>query len=198
MGKRSMEPSTVLLDRDGVILRNRPDYVKSWAEAEFIPGAVRALARMTAAGLRLVVVTNQSAVGRGLVSRETVDAIHLCLGKEAQKAGGRIDLFLTCPHMPAASCNCRKPRPGLLFEAQRQLGFELAAAFLVGDQRNDVLAARAAGCKPIIVLSGVALEPWVAQAGCPVVQDLAAAADMIIGIQQNPEMIARRTEWSMS
>jgi len=142
---------TVFLDRDGVLVRDRPDYVKGWAEVEIVPGAFAALARLRSAGARIFVATNQSAVGRGIVRREAVDDIHERLARIAEAHGAPIDGFLVCPHRPDEGCACRKPKPGLLLQAQRERGFDLSTAYMVGDQASDALAALAAGCTPILV-----------------------------------------------
>jgi histidinol-phosphate phosphatase family protein len=142
---------TVFLDRDGVLVRNRPDYVKGWGEVEIVPGAFAALARLRSAGASVLVATNQSAVGRGIVRRETVDEIHDRLAHVAQDHGAVIDGFFVCPHRPDEGCSCRKPKPGLLLQAQRERGLDLSAAYMVGDQASDALAALAAGCTPILL-----------------------------------------------
>ena len=171
----------VLLDRDGVINRMRPDYVKRWEELELLPGAVEALARLSRAGCDVVVLTNQSAIGRGLTTRKQVEEIHRRLGAVVAQAGGRIQAFLLCPHTPVDGCACRKPAPGLLLRARDELGIDLARAVLVGDQLSDLEAARAAGCSAILV------DPAgdrAAQAGLPRnawVRSLPEAADLILG-----------------
>jgi D-glycero-D-manno-heptose 1,7-bisphosphate phosphatase len=142
---------TVFLDRDGVLVRNRPDYVKGWSEVEIIPGAFAALTRLRSAGARIFVATNQSAVGRGIVRRETVDDIHERLGRIAEAHGAAIDGFLVCPHRPDEDCACRKPKPGLLLQAQRESRVDLSTAYVVGDQASDALAGLAAGCTPILL-----------------------------------------------
>jgi histidinol-phosphate phosphatase family protein len=142
---------TVFLDRDGVLVRNRPDYVKGWGEVEIVPGAFAALARLRSAGARILVATNQSVVGRGIVRRETVDEIHDRLAHVAQDQGAGIDGFLVCPHRPDDGCVCRKPKPGLLLQAQHERGLDLSRAYMVGDQASDALAALAAGCTPILL-----------------------------------------------
>jgi histidinol-phosphate phosphatase family protein len=156
----------VLLDRDGVITRRREDYVKSWDEVELLPGAAHAIARLCEAGYRLAVVTNQSAVGRGLMTMDTLDDIHRRLDAAIGAAGGGIDLFVVCPHRPETGCDCRKPRPGLLLEAGRRLGVDLGSTPMVGDQPSDIAAALAAGCRPVLVGGEV--------------PDLAAAVDLIL------------------
>ena len=146
--------SAVFLDRDGVINRNRPDHVKSWNEFEFLPGALEALKRLAGLGWPVVVVTNQAAIGRGLVDQSEVEEIHRRMVDEVRLFGGRIDAVLYCPHRPDEGCECRKPKLGLLIEASRLLHLDLAASILVGDAESDLLAARAAGCRPVMVRTG--------------------------------------------
>jgi len=166
---------TVFVDRDGVLLRDRPDYVKSWAEVEIVPGAFAALARLRAAGARVLVATNQSAVGRGIVSREAVDDIHARLARIALAHGARIDGFLVCPHRPDEGCACRKPKPGLLLQAQRERGLDLSTAYMVGDQASDALTGIAAGCTAILLGDGA---PVVSP--CWRAQRLSDAVDLIL------------------
>jgi D-glycero-D-manno-heptose 1,7-bisphosphate phosphatase len=101
------------------------------------------------------VITNQSAVGRGLTTRAELDRMHKELASEVQQHGGRIDAFLVCPHTPEDGCDCRKPAPGLLYQARDRYGVDLESAVVIGDARSDVEAARAAGCASILVLSGI-------------------------------------------
>ena len=103
---------TVFLDRDGVICQNRVDHVKSWAEFQFLPGALSAIAELTRAGCRVVVLTNQAVVNRGLMSAELVEEINRLMIEKVAEAGGRIDMVVYCPHRPEENCECRKPRPG--------------------------------------------------------------------------------------
>lgn len=175
------QPLVVFVDRDGVINRMRPDYVRRWEELELLPGAIDALVRLERAGCEVVVLTNQSAIGRGLLSREAVDEIHARLSAVVERAGGRIHAFLLCPHAPAEGCACRKPAPGLLLRARDELGVDLSTAVMVGDQPSDVAAARAVGCPAILIdpdgerAAGAAMDPG-AVAG-----SLLEAADLILG-----------------
>lgn len=145
----------VFLDRDGVIIRNRLDYVKSWSEVEILPGALEAIALLCSHGCRLTVVTNQSAIGRGIVARSDVDEIHRRLDALIVEAGGTITGYFVCPHTPDERCKCRKPRPGLLLQAADALGIPVERATVVGDQVADLDAATAVGCNAILVESGV-------------------------------------------
>lgn len=154
MPSASLRPA-VFLDRDGVIIENRADYVKSLAEVKFLPGAREALARLARRDCLIVIVTNQSAIGRGRLTREASDAINAYVREQIVAAGGRIDGLYLCPHRPEDGCPCRKPAPGMLLEAARDLGIDLAASVMIGDAVTDVLAAQAAGVKPILVLTGL-------------------------------------------
>jgi D-glycero-D-manno-heptose 1,7-bisphosphate phosphatase len=145
---------TVLLDRDGVIVRNRADHAKDWSEVEILPGALDALALLAQGRHRVFVVTNQSAVGRGMMSMAELEAIHERLGYEIEAAGGRVEGFLVCPHIPEDECSCRKPAPGLLYMARDDHGVDLGNCCLVGDHESDIAAAAAVGCPSILVLSG--------------------------------------------
>ena len=159
----------------------RPDYVRRWEDVEIIPGALPAMARLTAAGHELIILTNQSAIGRGLVSRQTVDEINQRLAGVVEANDGRIRTFLVCPHAPADACDCRKPAPGLLLRARDELGVDLERAVLVGDQLSDVEAARAAGCGAILLDPDGHLAPHVQWDGCQVAMSLSDAVDLILG-----------------
>jgi histidinol-phosphate phosphatase family protein len=144
----------IFLDRDGVINRNRADYVKSWDEFEFLPGARRAIAALTRAGHRIFVFTNQACVGKGLTSAAAVDQIHRRMIQAIGLAGGRIETILWCPHRADEGCACRKPAPGLLLQARDVYGVSLSQAIVVGDSVSDLRAAEAVGVPAILVLSG--------------------------------------------
>ena len=173
----------ILLDRDGVINRERADYVKSWDEFEFLPGALAALRALASLDAPIAVITNQSVIGRGLVDRAVIDAIHTRLCATVRAAGGRIDAVFICPHAPADHCRCRKPQPGLLLDAAAHFGLTLAASIFVGDALTDYAAARAAGCRPLLVRSGRKRDEVTAFAattpGVMAADDLAAAVACI-------------------
>ena len=144
----------LLLDRDGVMNRERADYVKNWGEFELLPGALVALSALASFDGKIVVITNQSAIGRGLVERATVDEIHRKLLELVVSNGGRIDAFFVCPHHPDEQCACRKPKPGLLLQAAAAFALHLPDCVFVGDAISDFLAAQAAGCASILVQTG--------------------------------------------
>lgn len=177
---------TVFLDRDGVINRRRKHYVTTWAEFHMLPGVVDSIVRLTRSGFRVIVVTNQSAIGRGLVSRTVVDDIHERVAARVQKAGGRISAFLVCPHTPDDGCPCRKPAAGLLLLAQTEMQVDLATAMLVGDQLTDVEAANAAGCLPIIVQASRKQAAMARQLGALVALSLPHAVDEILRSTMRP------------
>jgi D-glycero-D-manno-heptose 1,7-bisphosphate phosphatase len=175
---------TIFLDRDGVINRNRPrgDYVKSWEEFQFLPGARDAIARLTKAGFRLLVVTNQACVGKGIVSWATVQEIHARMVQEIARVGGQIEAVLCCPHLVDAGCDCRKPAPGLLRRAHEEYRVDLRQAILIGDSVKDVQTAAAVGMPAIMVLSGLGRIADLGSASlpCRVALDLAHAARLIL------------------
>lgn len=141
----------IFLDRDGVLNVRRPDHVKSLAEFEFIPGVLDALSELDVGDTPIVVVTNQSVIGRGLASAEEVDRIHDRLREALLVSGVRQLSIYVCPHAPEDSCECRKPLPGLLLRAAAELNLDLRRSVIVGDSLTDAHAGVAAGCYPILV-----------------------------------------------
>jgi len=145
----------IFLDRDGVIIENLPDYVRSWEDVRLIPGALEALARASSSSYKIIIVTNQSAVGRGILTLEQAWEINHRLADRIDQAGGRIDGIFMCPHAPQDHCECRKPQPGLLLQAASELSINLSRSVLVGDAISDLLAGQAAGLRDsILVRSG--------------------------------------------
>jgi len=141
----------VFLDRDGVLNRapvrdGRPQSVVSVEEVELLPGVPEACAMLRDAGFSLIVVTNQPEVARGRVSQDAVEAIH-----EFLRARLPLDEVRVCYHDDAEGCNCRKPKPGMLLEAARDRGVDLARSFMVGDRWRDIEAGRRAGCKTVFI-----------------------------------------------
>ena len=169
----------VILDRDGVINLDSEHYIKSPEEWKPIPGSLEAIARLTQAGFRVVVATNQSGLGRGLFDMATLNAMHDKMHKAVNQLGGRIDAVFFCPHAQNAGCACRKPQPGMLLEIAERFNVALAGVPAIGDSLRDLQAASAAGAKPILVLTGKGeqtLESGLLPEGTEVHQDLAAAA----------------------
>ena len=144
----------IFLDRDGVLNSDRADYVKSLEEFKILPGAAQAVARLSKAGYRIVVVSNQAGVGKGLISEEILSEITNALHRAVREAGGEIEAFYYCRHTPEDNCDCRKPKPGLILKACEDLRVEPRECVFVGDAERDVKAARAAGCGSALVLTG--------------------------------------------
>jgi D-glycero-D-manno-heptose 1,7-bisphosphate phosphatase len=146
-----MATRLVLVDRDGVINRDSDEYIKSVAEWEPLPGSLEAIADLTRAGFQVVVITNQSGVGRGLFSEQTLAEIHAEMRARAAAAGGKIAAIFYCPHQPGDGCHCRKPKPRLLQQAAAKFGVSLTGVAFIGDKPSDVEAATNAGARPILV-----------------------------------------------
>ena len=177
----------VFLDRDGVINENRSEYVKSWDEFRFLPGALVSLARLAQSPFSIVLVSNQSAINRGLVSWSEVNAINARMVHRVEANGGRIDAVYVCPHRPDEGCSCRKPEPGLLHQAAAELAIDLNSSYVVGDALCDMQAALTAGCVPLLVLTGRGQEELVKAHDARVVDfvyfpDLLQAVDFILGL----------------
>jgi len=178
-----MNMKLVILDRDGVINFDSPNYIKSPAEWKAIPGSPEAIARLNQAGYRVVVATNQSGVGRALFDMDTLNAIHEKMHKTVAAAGGRIDAVFFCPHPADSSCDCRKPKPGMFERIAACYNIDLTSVPAVGDSLRDLQAAATAGALPMLVLTGKG-EKTLADGDLPedtlVFKDLAAAVDDLI------------------
>ncbi len=175
----------VFIDRDGVICRNRDDHVKSWAEFEFQPGARESLSRLAQLDVLIIVITNQAIINRGMVPVQTVEHIHRQMVEEIEKAGGRVDRVLYCPHRPDEHCACRKPQPGLLLQVSREMGIDLTQSYLIGDAYADIQAGETAGCCCFLVLTGRGRNELRrcllhSQNGFRVSSDLESAVDAIL------------------
>ena len=146
-----MKPA-IFLDRDGVIIENRSQYIRSWADVEIFPDAVRALAQIAASPYWIIFVTNQSAVGRGIISLETAEAINQRLLVDLENGGCRVDGIFMCPHAPEDRCSCRKPLPGLLHQAVEAFPVDLTRSVMIGDAWTDLQAGLAAGVRQVALL----------------------------------------------
>ena len=141
----------IFLDRDGVLTRERSDYVKTPEELEVLPGIASPLRDLRKRGFRLVIVTNQSVVGRGLATDEDIERIHEKLQLELKQMGCCVDAIYYCPHLPGEGCGCRKPEPGLILRAGKELGIDISSSWMIGDQEIDLEAANRAGCHGVRV-----------------------------------------------
>jgi D-glycero-D-manno-heptose 1,7-bisphosphate phosphatase len=173
----------IILDRDGVINHDSDQFIKSPDEWRPIPGSLEAIARLSHAGYRVAVCTNQSGIGRGLFDMATLNAIHNKMHRALSLVGGRVDAVFFCPHTGDAKCECRKPQPAMMLEAGRRFGADLTTVPCVGDGLRDLQAADTAGAQPILVLTGKG-EKTLRDGGFPpstvIFPDLAFAASALL------------------
>lgn len=151
--KRVRRRSAVFLDRDGVINQKLADgeYVTSWEEFHFLPGAQSAIRCLNELGFLVIVVSNQRGIARGVLTERVLQEIHEKMKRELERAGARIDGLFYCPHDDADQCACRKPQPGMLLDAAQSLDIELSSSWMIGDARSDIEAGRNAGCRTILI-----------------------------------------------
>src|SRR5690349_23008141 len=144
----------IVLDRDGVINHDSDQFIKSPDEWRPIPGSLEAISRLNHAGYRVVVATNQSGVGRGLLDFATLNAIHEKMHRALAQVGGRVDAIFYCPHTAESRCECRKPKAGMLQEIGVRFNVEMTGVPCVGDGLRDLQAAEGVGAQPMLVLTG--------------------------------------------
>jgi len=180
-----LDRGLVILDRDGVINRDSSSFVKTPAEWVPLPGSIQAIAKLSRAGFRVAVASNQSGLARGLFERKALRAMHRKLRRLVEAEGGTIARIEVCPHGPNDGCSCRKPRPGLLNRLGRRFGVALDGVPMIGDSLRDLEAAMSAGGRPILVRTGngrkTEAELTGALAKTEVFDDLSAAAAALIG-----------------
>jgi D-glycero-D-manno-heptose 1,7-bisphosphate phosphatase len=149
----------VFLDRDGVITVEDSEFIKTLQEVAYIPGALYALNLLHQAGAHIALVSNQSAVGRGLMTMDDLKAVHNRILEDIQSAGGDITVSRYCPHRPDEDCPCRKPKPAMLQEIlnllESEIGIVPKRKYMIGDSEKDIIAGTAVGALPIVVLSGI-------------------------------------------
>ncbi|MGB5080100.1 MAG: D-glycero-beta-D-manno-heptose 1,7-bisphosphate 7-phosphatase [Burkholderiales bacterium] len=171
-----------ILDRDGVINFDSDAFIKNPDEWRPIPGSLDAIARLTQSGWRVVVATNQSGVGRGLMDMASLSAINSKMHKAVLQAGGRIEAVFYCPDTAESESPCRKPKPGMFFAISERFNISLERVPAVGDGLRDLQAAAAAGAQPILVLTGKGVKTRAAGGlpeGTTVYPDLAAVAQAL-------------------
>ncbi|MBM3502537.1 MAG: HAD-IIIA family hydrolase [Alphaproteobacteria bacterium] len=171
----------ILLDRDGVLNEERRDYVKSVDEIVLLPGAAEAVAVLNRAGHHVVVVSNQSAVGRGMISQAQLDEIMAALVRRLERTGARLDAVLFCTDPPWAATDRRKPGPGMLIEAMARFDTPAHDTIMIGDSLRDLQAAVRAGCRRALVRTGNGRDTEAKGLPadilpCPIYDDLAAFA----------------------
>ncbi len=182
--------TVLVLDRDGVINEDSDDYVRQLSEWRPIPGSIEAIARLSKAGYRIAIASNQSGLSRGYFGLDELEEIHQHLCQLVEEQGGRIEGIFYCPHLPDAGCNCRKPATGLLQAIEQELNLPLAGCYFIGDSLKDLQAARAYDMQPVLVATGKGRDTLeklrspdvdiTDPAAIPVHPDLAAAADAIL------------------
>lgn len=180
-------PKAVLLDRDGVINFDSPDYILAPEQWNPIPGSLEAIARLNQAGIPVAICSNQSGLGRGMMSEELFRAIHAKMLLAIEEAGGMLTHAAYCPHSPDDHCSCRKPKPGLILEALDALKVAPANALMIGDSTRDIEAAHAAGVPSLLVQTGYGNAEVILQKSIAInpsieaYSDLAEAVSAILG-----------------
>jgi len=175
-----MEPRRfVLLDRDGTVIANEP-YLVEPDEVALIEGAAAGMRHLVALGLGVVIVTNQSAIGRGVLDEPGLAAVHARLTERLGEEGVHVDGIFHCPHHPDAGCACRKPKSGMVDRAVAVFGFDPAQCFVVGDSASDIELGHVLGATTILVRTGHGTDTEASGVSCDhVVDDLAAASALI-------------------
>ena len=170
----------VLLDRDGTIIVER-NYLSRVEDIELLPGAIEGLRTLQQSGFALIVVTNQSGIGRGILTPDTLSEIHAELDRRLAAGGVHIAAFYHCPHIPGDNCDCRKPKPLLADRAAADFDFDLKAAFVIGDKRCDIDLGRNCGARTVLVRTGYGREYEASGLKADyITDDLVSAADWII------------------
>jgi D-glycero-D-manno-heptose 1,7-bisphosphate phosphatase len=173
----------IILDRDGVINFDSDKFIRSPEDWKPIPGSLEAIARLNHEGYRVIIASNQSGIGRGLLDMATLNAIHSKMHKALMSVGGQIDAIFLCPHPADIECDCRKPRTGLFSQISERFHVSLAGIPAIGDSLRDLQAAEMAGASPKLVLTGKGaktLESGGLPAGTEVFDDLARAVDDLL------------------
>ena len=173
----------VILDRDGVINQDSDQFIKNTTEWKPIPGSLEAIAKLNHAGYRVVVASNQSGIGRGLLDMGALNAINDKMYRVLAQVGGHIDALFYCPHAAEANCDCRKPKPGMFIDIAQRFNVDLAGVPSIGDSLRDMQAAATAGAQPVLVLTGKGSKTRAGGGlpdGTPVFADLAEAVRHIV------------------
>lgn len=180
-----MKEIAVFLDRDGTI-NEEMGYINHPSRFVLLPRTAAAIKKLNDAGLKVVVVTNQSGAARGYFPASLVEEVHACLLRLLAAEGAHLDAIYPCLHGPQDACACRKPQPGLILQAARELDLDLSRSYVVGDRYNDIQTGAKAGVKGILVLTGYGRgeyehfgRTWEAQPAF-IAGDLLDAAEWII------------------
>lgn len=148
----------VFFDRDGVLNKERKDYVKTVKELEIFENIDKVIKKLKDKGFKIVVITNQSAVNRNLTNTKNILEIHDAIQKFLKKSNTSIDAFYFCPHTPNENCICRKPKSGLLVNAALDMNIDLKSSWMIGDNDSDVMAGENVGCKSLKIKNNHELE----------------------------------------
>ena len=175
----------IFLDRDGVINfpPKRKRYITRWEEFRFLPGALASVKKLTSSRLKLIVVSNQAGVDRGVYSKASLNEITRKMLSAIKSHGGKIDAVYYCTHRPERRCRCRKPRAGMLRKAARRFSLDLKKSVVIGDNATDIEMGRSAGCRTALVLTGVTTRKAAGKLAIPpdhIARDLAGAARWIL------------------
>lgn len=195
-----MAKSAVFVDRDDTLIVN-VGYCKDPDRIQLLPGVVEGLQKLNRAGIAIIVITNQSGVGRGFFTEDDLSAVHARLRTELEASGVSLQAIYYCPHLPEDGCSCRKPRPGLLLKAASEMDLNLKTCFMIGDRELDLLAGRAAGTRTILVFNKELRELTdVEPIADFVVKDLVEAASVILNQSKTPSARDEfgNSDWSES
>jgi len=176
-------PKAVLLDRDGVINFDSPDYILAPEQWEPVPGSLEGIARLSDAGIKVAICSNQSALGRGMLEQQVFQTIHAKMMLAIEEKGGEIAHVAYCPHGPDDGCACRKPLPGMIDESLQVLQIPAAEALFIGDSVRDVQAAHAAGVAAMLVRSGYGDAAAILEKSRALMPDIRCYADLAQAVE---------------
>lgn len=174
-----MAEIAVFLDRDGIIARD-VRYCCRVEDFEILPTVPQAIRLLNQRGFRVIVVTNQSAIARGYLTEKTLFQIHQYMKDELARYSAHVDAIYYCPHHPDDGCQCRKPKPGLLLQAAKELSINLSRSYTVGDGEIDIKAGKAASCRTVLVTTGPNEKKGVAEPSDYIADTLLEAAEWIV------------------
>lgn len=146
-----MSRKAIFLDRDGVINEERKDYVKKISELKILKNVSESVRKLKDNGFLIIVITNQSAINRGIISQDTLKEIHQFLQEYMEKNNAALDAVYFCPHTPNENCQCRKPKPGMILQAANDFHIDLNQSWFLGNSQSDLIAANDVGCKGILI-----------------------------------------------
>lgn len=169
----------LVLDRDGVINHDSDDYIKSASEWQPIDGSIEAIATLSKHDYKIIIATNQSGLGRGLFTQADLDAMHRKMHDLVEAQGGTIEGVFYCPHTPDKNCDCRKPKVGLLEQAEQKFEVSLAGSYFVGDSLKDLQAAKRKSCIPVLVETGKGTITKTKISSMPEFNDTAVYSDLM-------------------